>query len=190
MQNHKADLSLTTINSVALGVGDQESLNNNSNNNNNNKTLLKAQLVICYSLFTAMRTVCNMYTQMARGQSCAHHMQHTVRLPLQHVVCHVVRRDSPAIMFDWVEITFISSVFDYGMKGQLSYYVWQGWNHIYFIFIWLAETKNWWKRTRNQRAWRKPDELQKMPHTKAWMQAQSATWTSTGGRRWLGKQTY
>ena len=53
----------------------------------------------------------NTYSQAARAQSCANHVQHIE----QHAVCHLVRRDSCAIKFDRVEIVFISAVFD-GLK--------------------------------------------------------------------------
>ena len=43
------------------------------------------------------------------------HVQHNNAYHVQHVVCHVVRRDSSAIVFDRVEITFILDLF-YWMK--------------------------------------------------------------------------
>ena len=41
-------------------------------------------------------------------------------------------------------------------KGQLSYWVWQSWNHIYFQFYFTDWTINRWKRGRTQSTWRKP----------------------------------
>ena len=38
---------------------------------------------------------------------------------MQHVMCHVVRKDSPAIKFDIVEITFILALF-YWLKPLSS----------------------------------------------------------------------
>ena len=78
---------------------------------------------------------------------------------MQHVMYHVVRRDSLA--------------------------------RIYFSFILLPETINWWRRGRNRSTQKKTsaDELQKMPYTKP--QDSSPTrdlklHSSIGGR--LGKQ--
>ena len=69
------------------------------------------QFEIFYNLLTLPPTVSNMYTYVARrnhvqitcNTSGSHHMQ--------HVVCHMVRRDSPAIKFEIVEITFILALF-------------------------------------------------------------------------------
>ena len=55
----------------------------------------------------ALQTASNTYAQVARAQSCANHVQDIERLSLAHVVCHPVRRDSPAIKFDRVEIAVI-----------------------------------------------------------------------------------
>ena len=69
--------------------------------------------------------------------NCLHHAR-VVRAQLcanhiQHVVlCHLVRRDSSAIKFDRV------------------------WNRIYFSFMSLAETIDWWRRGGNWSARRKP----------------------------------
>ena len=70
-------------------------------------------------------------SQVAKVQLCANHMQHK-RLSL--ATCHV----------------------PHGMKGQVSYYVSQSWNHIYFSFILLAEISNRWRRGGNRSTWRKP----------------------------------
>ena len=42
--------------------------------------------------------VSNTYAQVAWTESCANHLQHIG----QHVMCHVVRRDSSSIKFDGV----------------------------------------------------------------------------------------
>ena len=57
----------------------------------------KGAISDCYNLLTALRTVSNMYTQVARTQSCANHMQHIERL--SRATCSV----------------------PLGTKGQLSY---------------------------------------------------------------------
>ena len=51
-----------------------------------------------------LRTVSNMYAQVARAQSCANHVQHIERLSSAacRVTSHTVRRDSSAIKFDRV----------------------------------------------------------------------------------------
>ena len=41
---------------------------------------LKAHFEILYNLLTTLWTVSNVYTQVARAQSCANHMQHVKRL--------------------------------------------------------------------------------------------------------------
>ena len=56
-----------------------------------------------YNLLTAPQTVSNTYAQVARAQSSSYHVQ--------HIVCHVVRRDSSAIKFDRAEIAFILTLF-------------------------------------------------------------------------------
>ena len=58
---------------------------------------LKGAVQDFYNLFTALRTVSNMYAQVVKAQSCANHMQHVERL--SHATCDV----------------------PHGMKGQLSY---------------------------------------------------------------------
>ena len=58
-------------------------------------------------------TVSNMYTQVARSQLCANHVQHIERLwrATCRVMCHVVWMDSSAIKFDRAEIAFIWALF-------------------------------------------------------------------------------
>ena len=75
----------------------------------------KAQFEIFRSLLTAPPTVSNMYALVAWAQLCVNHVQHIERL--SRATCRVPR----------------------GTKGQLSYYVWQSLNRIYFSFILLAE---------------------------------------------------
>ena len=43
-----------------------------------------------------------------------------------------------------------------GIKGQLSYYVWQSLNRIYFSFSLLVEPLNWWRKGGNRSTQRKP----------------------------------
>ena len=74
---------------------------------------LKGAVRDFYNLPTAPRTVSSMH---ALVQSCANHVQHIKCLSC--ATCRV-----PC-----------------GTKGQLSYQVWQSWNHIYLIFILLAES--------------------------------------------------
>ena len=75
---------------------------------------LKGAIRDFYNL-TAPRTVSNSYAEVAWAQSCANHVQHIERL--SRATCSVPR----------------------GTKGQLSYWVSQGWNGIYFsfLFYWL-----------------------------------------------------
>ena len=51
---------------------------------------------------------------------------------------------------------FITCNMSLGTKGQLSYWVWQNWNCIYFSAILLTETINRWMRGRNWSTQRKP----------------------------------
>ena len=66
---------------------------------------LKAQFEIfcCCNLLTAPRTISNSYTQVARAQSCANHVQHIERLSraTRRVTCHVVRMDISAIKLEF-----------------------------------------------------------------------------------------
>ena len=107
--------------------------------------VLKGAIWEFYSLLTAPWTVSNTYPQVAKAQLCANHMQHIERF--SHAICHVA----------------------HAVKGQLSYNVWQSWNHIWFRFILLVETITRRRRGGNRTTWTNPadDELQKMPHTKA-----------------------
>ena len=56
-----------------------------------------------YNLLTAPRSVSNTYAQVAREHLCSA----SGDCHVQHVMCHLVRRDSSAIKFDRVEIAFI-----------------------------------------------------------------------------------
>ena len=61
-----------------------------------------------FNLLTAPQIVSNMYTQAARMQSCANHVQHIKRLShATYVLCHVVRRGSSAIKYNRAYIAFI-----------------------------------------------------------------------------------
>ena len=64
------------------------------------------QFKIFYNLLAAPQTVSNTYTQTARAQPCANHVQQNEHLSCANVMCHLVRRDSSAIKFDRVEIAF------------------------------------------------------------------------------------
>ena len=75
---------------------------------------LKGAIRDFYNLLTAPRTVSNTYAQVVKAQSCANHVQHIERLPVQYV-CHVVGRDSSAIKFDRAEIGFILAL-SYGLN--------------------------------------------------------------------------
>ena len=89
-------LDLTWLYSVHGDVG--------SNNNNNNNHIQRCSLRFFNNLLAAPRTVSSSYTQVARVQSCANHVQHIERLSHAtcRVACHVVQRDSSAIKFDRV----------------------------------------------------------------------------------------
>ena len=68
------------------------------------------------NLLTAPRTISNTYAQVARAQLCANHVQHVERLSraICRDACHVVRRDSSAIKFDRIEISFILAFYFVG----------------------------------------------------------------------------
>ena len=86
-------------------------------NNNNNRIERRNSRLFFYffflnNLLTAPRTVSNTYAQVARAQSCANHVPHTSSaFHVQHVVCHVERRDSSFIKFDRDESAFILDLF-------------------------------------------------------------------------------
>ena len=82
------------------------------------------QYKIFYSLLTAPQTVSNT-TLKWPGCNGVHITCNTSNAyHLQHVMCHVVRRDSSAIKFDRVEIAFI-----------WAYFI--GWNH-WRSFRWMV----------------------------------------------------
>ena len=58
------------------------------------------QFEIFYNLLIALQTVTNTYTQLVREQSCANHVQHIGHS--SYAMCHVVRRDSSPVKFDWM----------------------------------------------------------------------------------------
>ena len=96
---------------------------------------LKGAIWDFYNLLTAPRTVSNTYAQVAwRRRSCVQITCNTSSAyPVQPAVCHLVQRDSSAIKCD-------SS------------------NCIYFSFILLTGTINWWRKGGNRRIQRKsPD---------------------------------
>ena len=74
---------------------------------------LKGVIRDFYNLLTAPRTVSNTYAQVVRPQSCVNHVQHQITgntssaYRVQHVVCHVVRKDSSAMKPDTVETAII-----------------------------------------------------------------------------------
>ena len=76
-------------------------------------------------------TVFYTYAQVARAQLCANHVQHIERLSLATCVPR-------------------------GGKGQVSYNVWQSWNHICLSFILLAETISQRRRGGKWSTQRKP----------------------------------
>ena len=65
--------------------------------NNNDRIERRSSRLL--NLLTVPRAVSNMYTQVARAQLSANHVQ--------HVVCHMVWRDSSAIKFVRVEVAII-----------------------------------------------------------------------------------
>ena len=65
-----------------------------------------------YDLLNAPRTVSNTYAQVARARSCANHVQHIQRISrATRVTCHEVRRDSSAVTFGSVKISFTLALF-------------------------------------------------------------------------------
>ena len=75
-------------------------------NKNNNNHIQRHNLRFLYNLLTALQTISNTYTQMAQAQLRALSAYH-----VQRVVCHMVQRDSSAIKYDRVKITFIWALF-------------------------------------------------------------------------------
>ena len=77
--------------------------------------VFKGAIQDCYNFFTALRIVSNTYAQVSMAQSRANHVQITCNTSsayhVQHVVHHVVQRDSSVIQFDRVGIAFISALF-------------------------------------------------------------------------------
>ena len=74
------------------------------------KSINLAVIIIMITLKGAVLwTVSNTYTQVARAQSCGNHMQHIMCLSC--AVSHILWRDSLAIKFDRVYITFILTLF-------------------------------------------------------------------------------
>ena len=129
---------------------------------------LKGAIRDFYNLLTALRTVSNTYAQVAQVQSCANHVENIERLSC--ATCCV----------------------PLGRKVQLSYSVWQSWNRIYFSFILVAETINWWRRGGNRSTRRKPltTSFQKghiLKPENSSPKRDSNPHSSIGGR--LGKQT-
>ena len=106
--------------SLCCSNGPRNNINNNNSNHNNSDNHTDRCNSRFYNLLTAPRHVSNMYTQVARAQSRANHVQ---RICLSHATCHV----------------------PHGTKGQLSCQVWQIWNCIYSSFILLTEIINWWR---------------------------------------------
>ena len=81
---------------------------NNNNNNNNNHIERRKNLRFSHSPHCA--PVSNMYTQVARAQSCANHMHTSSAYHMPYVMCHVVQRHSSAIKLDRAEIPFCFSL--------------------------------------------------------------------------------
>ena len=154
---------------------DDDNNNNNNNNNNNddddddnddnnNNRIKRRNSRFFYNLLIAPRTVSNTYAEVAQVQS------HRA-LIMCNMSCYLPR----------------------ATKGQLSYYVWQSWNRIYFSFILLAEPLNRRRRGGNRSTRRKPlaTSFRKchipQPEDSS-PKRDSNPHSSTGGR--LGKQTY
>ena len=69
-------------------------------NNNNNIQRSNSR---SFSLLTTSQTVSRTFDQMAMAPICENHVQ--------HVVCHVVRRDSSTIKYDRVKKAFLLTLF-------------------------------------------------------------------------------
>ena len=97
--------------------------NNNCSERRNSRFLTIFSLCRKLSSTSTLKWPMRSRVQIMCSTYSAHHMQ--------HVMCHVVQRDSSAIKFDGVEITFILAV-----------------------FYWLNHY--WWRRRGNQVTRRKP----------------------------------
>ena len=130
---------------------------NNTNDNINNSDTKRCNSRFFYNLLTVPPTLSNPYTQVARVQLCEYHVQHIRRLSC--ATCSL----------------------PHGTKGQLSYWIWQGWNRMYFSFISLAETISCWRQGGNRCTHRKllPMSIRKCHILKSKTQAPIETWTCT-----------
>ena len=95
------ELFTTTTTTTNDDDNDDDDDDNSNNNNDDDDDDDDDDDNIFYNLLTAPRTVSNTYTQVARAQSCANHVQHTDRS--SRATCRV----------------------PLGTKGQLSYQVLQ-----------------------------------------------------------------
>ena len=92
-------------------------LNNNRIQRRNSRVVFACLLLLLFCIFTISllrrEPSPTTYTQVARAQSCANHVQHIERSPRAtcHVTCHVVRKDSSAVKYDKVEIAYILALF-------------------------------------------------------------------------------
>ena len=66
---------------------DDDDDNNDNGNNNNNRIQWHSLSFFLNSLLIVLRTICNMYAQVARVQSCANYVQHIERI--SHASCRV-----------------------------------------------------------------------------------------------------
>ena len=87
--------------SSSSGSSSSNSSSSSSDDNNNNRIQRR---FFFNSLLTAPRTVSNTYTQVARAQSCANHVQYIKHLSRAtcRVTCQAVGRDSSTVKFDRV----------------------------------------------------------------------------------------
>ena len=94
----------------------------NNNNNNNNNNWFERRDSICFTISSLRCKLSPTCTLKWPGLNCVQIMCNTgTAHHMQHVVCHLVRRDSSAIKVESL-------------------------NHIDFSFILLAETINQWRR--------------------------------------------
>ena len=87
---------------------DDNNNDNNNNNNNNNNNRIERSNSRFSTIWSLRCKLSPTRTLMWPGRNRVQITCNTSSAyPVLHVVCHVVRRDSSAIKFDRVEITFI-----------------------------------------------------------------------------------
>ena len=106
-----ACILLTQLVGCVLGHSDTTTTTTNNNNRIQRRysrffttSHSKALFEIFYNLLTAPRTVSNTYTQVARAQSCANHVQHIQRLSCASVMLRATWYEGTAQLLSLTEL--------------------------------------------------------------------------------------